>query len=413
MAASPAARKRARARAHARVHGDETLAGRGPLADNAPRRRTGATAGFPGTAWMSPDARAGRWRRFERPGTIIAMIVAVSLMHYSTAMHIHEAHGIYRRLYYFPILLAAFRYGARGGLVAALGTCAFYAPHALGLIGFDPAFALEKSLEMALYFAVGLVAGMLVDREHATQRRLRRTLEDRDRMAAQLVRSERLAAVGRLSAGLAHEIRNPLASIHGAAEVLGDDFPAGHAKARLVGILRDESRRLNDVLTRFLTFARGEAALPAPLDLLAEARAVAELAARRPGTAASVTVTGPAGLPAASGNAGQVRQVLLNLVLNGLAAAGPGGRVELRVDRDGDWARCRVLDSGPGFSDEAAASFGTPFFSTTPGGTGLGLATSLRLIEDLGGTLQLDRSAGGGCVELRLPPAGAAANGKA
>ncbi len=356
---------------------------------------------------MSPATPAGLWPRLEKPGTVIAMIVAVSLMHYSTAMHIHEAHGIYRRLYYFPILLAAFRYGARGGLVAALATCAFYAPHAFGLIGFDPGATLEKSLEMALYLAVGLVAGVLVDREHATQRRLRRTLADRDLMAAQLVRSERLAAVGRLSAGLAHEIRNPLASIHGAAEVLGDDFPAGHPKGRLVDILRQESRRLNDVLSRFLTFARGEPAVPAPLDLLAEARTVAELAARRPGPAAAVSARGPAGLPAAAGSGDQVRQVLLNLVLNGMTAAGPGGRVDLLVDRDGKWLRCRVLDTGPGFGDEAAANFGTPFYSTTPGGTGLGLATSLRLIEDLGGTLALDRAVAGGCVELRLPEADA------
>jgi signal transduction histidine kinase len=360
---------------------------------------------------MSEAPSEGRWRRIEKPGTIALMIVAVSLMHYSTAMHIHQAHGIYRRLYYFPILLAAFRYGRRGGLGAALATCAFYAPHAFGLIGYDPAATLEKSLEMALYFAVGLVAGVLVDREHATQQRLRRTLEDRDRMASQLLRSQRLAAVGRLSAGLAHEIRNPLASIHGAAEVLGDDFPSGHPKARLAAILRDESRRLNDVLTRFLTFARGAPATAAPFNLADEARTVADLARQRPG-APTVTLSVGAALPAALGNREQVRQVLLNLTLNAMTAAGPNGRVELRVDVDDDVLhggdlRCRVFDSGPGFSEEAAANFGTPFFSTTIGGTGLGLATSLRLIEDLGGTLAIDRTGPGGCVELRLPPAGA------
>ena len=354
---------------------------------------------------MRITADAGRRRRLERPGTIALMILAVSLLHYNTSMHIHEAHGIYRRLYYFPILLAAFRYGRRGGLLAALVTCAFYAPHAFGLIGFDPAFPLEKSLEMALYFAVGLVAGVLVDREHATQRQLRRTLDDRDRMASQLVRSQRLAAVGRLSAGLAHEIRNPLASIHGAAEVLGDDFPAGHPKARLAGILREESRRLNDVLTRFLTFARGAPGPAASFDLAAEARAVVELAAQRAPTP-PVTATTAGRLPAALANREQVRQVLLNLTLNAMTAAGPDGRVELRVDVDGDRVRCRVLDTGPGFTDEAAANFGTPFYSTTAGGTGLGLATSLKLIEDLGGTLSLDHGTAGGCVELRLPRGG-------
>lgn len=330
------------------------------------------------------------------------MIVAVSLLHYSTAMHIHQAHGIYRRLYYFPILLAAFRYGRKGGLAAAFATCALYAPHAFGLIGFDPAYTLEKILEMVLYFAVGLVAGVLVDREHATQRRLRQSLVDRDRMASQLVRTERLAAVGRLSAGLAHEIRNPLASINGAAEVLGDDFEPGHPKARLAGILRDESRRLNDVLTRFLTFARGAPGPSAPFDLTAEARAVAELAGQR-ASAPPVTAFGDKDLPAALGSREQVRQVLLNLVLNAMTAAGPGGRVELRVDTDDGAARCRVLDTGPGFSAEAMANFGTPFFSTTAGGTGLGLATSLRLIEDLGGSLAIVPDAAGGCVEMRLP----------
>ena len=347
------------------------------------------------------------WRRFEKPGTIALMIVAISLLHYSTAMHIHQAHGIYRRLYYFPILLGAFRYGVRGGLGAALATCALYAPHAFGLIGFDPAFTLEKVLEMVLYVAVALVSGILVDREHATLRQLRGTLDERDRMASQLLRSERLAAVGRLSAGLAHEIRNPLASIHGAAEVLGDDFPPGHPKARMVGIMREESRRLNDVLTRFLTFARGAPARPEPFDLAAEARAVAELAGRRPGDPV-VVVEAREDLPPALGDAAQVRQVLLNLALNGLAAAGPGGRVTLEVVADAAAVRCRVRDSGPGFSDEAAANFGTPFYSTTAGGTGLGLATSLRLVEDLGGTLAIDRTAPGGCVELGLPRAGAA-----
>jgi two-component system sensor histidine kinase HydH len=360
---------------------------------------------------MASPARSNPWRRLEKPGTVAAMIVAVSLLHYNTAMHVHEAHGIYRRLYYFPIILAAFRYGARGGLVAAFATCAFYAPHAFGLIGFDPAFTLEKSLEMVLYFAVGLVSGVLVDREHATQRQLRRTLDDRDRMAGELVRSERLAAVGRLSAGLAHEIRNPLASISGASEVLGDDFPAGHPKAGLVGILRDESRRLNDVLTRFLAFARGAPGPAAPFDLGAEVRAVAELARQRDVGAAVVVTVPTGGLPAALGNREQVRQALLNLALNGLAAAGPGGRVELAVRADDDGVVCRVADNGPGFSDEAAANFGTPFFSTTAGGTGLGLATSLRLIEDLGGSLTLDRGAPGGCVVLRLPAAALPAKG--
>ncbi|MEZ4387865.1 MAG: hypothetical protein R3D98_09860 [Candidatus Krumholzibacteriia bacterium] len=111
-----------------------------------------------------------RW--FKSYGLIALMVLVVTLMHYNTAMHIHAAHGIYRRLYYFPIIIAAFRGGRTAGLATAVVVCAVYLPHAFGFIGFDPAPTLEKILEMALYVAVGLVAGVLEDRERRARRRL-------------------------------------------------------------------------------------------------------------------------------------------------------------------------------------------------------------------------------------------------
>jgi len=114
----------------------------------------------------------------------------------------------------------------------------------------------------------------------------------------------------------------------------------------------------------------------------------------------------PAGLPEALGNREQIRQVLLNLALNGSAAAGPEGRVTLTCSSDGAAVSCRVCDTGPGFSDEDLANFGTPFYTTRHDGTGLGLATSLRIVEDLGGTLAVDSNQTlGACVVLTLPVA--------
>ncbi len=355
-------------------------------------------------------------------GLALAMILVISALHYLTphgGMHDHSTgatsspwwanlHGIYRRLYYFPIILAAFRGGPRGGELAALLVIALYVPHATGRIGHDPGSPTEKFLEMGLYLGVGMVTGILVGRINAARARLQVTAEDlqaaldeKTAMEAELVQSARLAAVGRLSAGLAHEIRNPLASIQGSAEVLGDDFPPEHPKGGMFRIMLEETARLNQVLTRFLAFARSEPGDSAPFNLGAEAAAVQQLLAHQPDTA-PLQISGQTDLMAI-GNAEQIRQVLLNLALNATAAAGPEGEVTLVLAREGDRAVCRVLDSGPGFSQDAVANFGTPFFSTKHEGTGLGLATSLRIAEDLGGTLQIDQNhAPGGSIVLTL-----------
>jgi signal transduction histidine kinase len=347
---------------------------------------------------------------FQRYWLAIALILVISLLHYNTHWHIHALHGIYRRLYYFPIILAAFRGGPVGGVGAALLVIALYVPHAFGLIGFDPGTTVEKILEMLLYLLVGLLTGTLVARINAARDHLRRTaadlritLDQKTAMEAELVRSARLAAVGRLSAGLAHEIRNPLASIRGSAEVLADDFPGDHPKGRMFSILQEETGRLNQVLSQFLAFARSEPGEVAPFDLTAECQAVAQLMRHRP-EPRTVTITSGEQAPPALGNREQVRQVVLNLALNAADASEADQEIRIEIDGGDELVRCRVLDSGPGFSPEGLANFGTPFYSTRKGGTGLGLATSLRIVEDLGGTLEPDPAhTSGGCVCLTLP----------
>jgi len=231
-------------------------------------------------------------------------------------------------------------------------------------------------------------------------------------MEAELVRSARLAAVGRLSAGLAHEIRNPLASIKGSAEVLADDFPAEHPKARLLSILLQETGRLNNVLTRFLAFARSEPGEIKSFDLVAQARSIRDLMAHQPGKTPVVLQTGEPELRVL-GNEEQVRQVILNLVLNAASSTDQDNEVEIILRGEGDRGVCLVRDRGPGFSPEARDNFGTPFFSTRQGGTGLGLATSLRILEDQGGSLEIDTGyRDGACVILSLPAAPESGPGK-
>jgi signal transduction histidine kinase len=338
-------------------------------------------------------------------GLVALMVVVVTLMHYNTAMHIHAAHGIYRRLYYFPIIVAAFHGGRRAGLFTALAICLLYIPHAFGFIGHDPAPTLEKVLEMMLYLAVGLVAGTLVDRERHTQRRLRSSLEERERLEHELVQRERLAAVGRLSAGLAHEIRNPLASIKGATEVLQDHEPADSGRGRMLAIVREEAARLNDVLTRFLAFARPSAGERSRFDLRDELADVVELVRHRDrAPRVSLRVETPRG--EVHGDRAAIRQVLLNLLLNAVEAAGPAptGSLEVTLRSGARHHELVVTDNGPGFTPEAVANLGTPFFTTRENGTGLGLAASLRILDDHGGELAVDGTHDGGArVVVRLP----------
>ena len=119
-----------------------------------------------------------------------------------------------------------------------------------------------------------------------------------------------------------------------------------------------------------------------------------------------LVISTPDDLPAVLGNRDHIRQVLLNLALNGAAAAGPDGAVAVACSAQDRTVTFTITDSGPGFSGEDVANFGTPFYTTRDEGTGLGLATSLRIVEDHGGTLKPEATPdGGGRVAMTLPVA--------
>jgi two-component system, NtrC family, sensor histidine kinase HydH len=363
---------------------------------------------------------------------IYLAIATITALHYFTSPHQHQLHDIYRRLYYLPIILAAFMNGLRGGLIASIIVCLLYAPHAwagaLGLHGHlshDPATPTQKILEMILYLAVGTVTGTLVSRLKGTQRRLESTAGDLEQSIHQLrsaeeklVQEAQLAAVGRLSAGLAHEIRNPLASIKGSAELLADDFGPENPKRRLLQVLVDEAIRLNGVLTRFLAFARPSPVQRERVDAAGELETVVTLVRQQLANGSSrdaLTVGGrtqPLVRFDSAGSEGlalfvdpqQMRQVLFNVTLNAIQACGDKGEVILQSRRRENRAVITVSDTGSGFTREALTNAFTPFFTTRPEGTGLGLAITHRIVEQHGGSIRLaNRPEGGGVVEIELP----------
>ncbi|MBM4398473.1 MAG: sensor histidine kinase, partial [Deltaproteobacteria bacterium] len=145
-------------------------------------------------------------------------IVAVTAAHYLTGESLHWLHDIWRRLYYLPIILGAFSFGLEGSTWAAALVAVLYAPHAFTTFAtIDPAHGIEKTLEMVLYLVVGVVTGVLVDRERRQRARVEAAIERMRLMEQEVIRAGRLSALGELTAGLAHEIRNPLGSLKGTA----------------------------------------------------------------------------------------------------------------------------------------------------------------------------------------------------
>jgi signal transduction histidine kinase len=218
-----------------------------------------------------------------------------------------------------------------------------------------------------------------------------------------LVQSEKLAGIGRLAAGVAHEINNPLAVILGYANLL--QRKAEGQLAEDLRIIEEESLRAKEIVEGLLDLSRPLAAAPEPVDLGAlAAEVVARLQAtgRLAGTAVEVS-----GAAQVEGHPQKLRQVVFNLVKNGAEAAGPGGRVGVALRQlPGGGAELVVSDSGPGLDAEAVHKLFEPFFTTKPAGTGLGLAVSLGIVQAHGGTLQGDSlPAGGARFTVRLPAA--------
>ncbi len=341
------------------------------------------------------------------------LIVAISIAHYTASASAHIPHDIFRRLYYLPIILAAFTYGLRGGVAAAVTTTLCYLPHALGHISHDPAAPVDKGLELLLYNVVGVVTGLLVERERREKREheetaatLRATLEERHALEGELRRRERLATVGELTAALAHEIRNPLGSLKGAAQILADPALPPEEHGRLLAILGEEACRLDRVLTDFLTLARDRKVRHTTVDIAACVRETASLLGpEAEAQQVHVQVVGEAGPVEVEGDGDLLRQLLWNLARNGVEAAGEGGEVVLRVEgRESERVRLVVEDTGPGIADEDLPRLFDPFFTTRDGGTGLGLAICDRIARDHGATLTAEnRPQGGARFTVELP----------
>src|SRR6267143_5043882 len=226
---------------------------------------------------------------------------------------------------------------------------------------------------------------------------LERARSDSERLHARLREAERLATAGELAAGMAHEIRNPLAAILNATALLTDDTDlTPEERASTLAALRTEARRLNRILSDFLQFARPQEARRAPGDIREVVQHVGSLIrwdrSRAPRVDIRVAVD-PA-VPRFAFDRDQVIQVLWNVALNGVEAMNGRGRLSLEVARQNGDVDLAISDTGTGISSENLARVFEPFYSGKPNGSGLGLTIAERIVVAHGGRIEIDSAPG-------------------
>jgi two-component system sensor histidine kinase HydH len=227
---------------------------------------------------------------------------------------------------------------------------------------------------------VALLAGYLAER-------LRRTGGELQEANERARAAERLAVLGRIAAGLAHEIRNPLGSISGSIELLREGPGLNEEERRLCEIIQREAGRLNHLVTDMMDLARPRRPEPESVDVASLARDVVELASRSERSGAGdveVIYEGPSTPVWAICDGAQMRQVLWNLVRNGVQASGAGSFVKVSIKDVAGTPHVvmAVHDSGPGIAEGSQAKIFDAFFTTRSQGAGIGLAVVRRIIED-------------------------------
>jgi signal transduction histidine kinase len=235
---------------------------------------------------------------------------------------------------------------------------------------------------------------------------LKRSHEELVSTQTELVRKTRMAAIGEISAVVAHEARNPLGAISNCVQMLRTNPHITGEDLELLEIVQAESQRLNEIISDFLTFGRPRAPRFEPVVLQEAIEDTLVLLRRdqRCGATIAFSIKFEAGVPPVEADRDQLRQVFWNLFLNAVQAMGDRGQLRVEVRRQGDVAEIEIHDSGRGISRSVQPRIFEPFYTTRPGGTGLGLATVRHIIEEHHGEIRVESEVGiGTCFTVTLP----------
>jgi two-component system, NtrC family, sensor histidine kinase HydH len=351
---------------------------------------------------------------------LIAAIALITGLHYFTDPARVLWHELFNYLCFIPIIVAAYWFGPWGGVTAALLTSAAFIPHIRMAWASNVPYAMSRYAQILVFHVTGLLVGLLVS--------FQRQLTDRYRDAAselevrnqdlvdsqqQLRKAERLSALGEIAAGFVHEVRNPLAAMRGALDIVASRTSKNTPEAEFTEIARKELVRLDSLIGDFLSYARPrepERRLTSLSAVLERVTVLLRPQAER--AEVSVETRSLEQLPSLMIDPDQIAQVFINIALNGIQASRPGGTLRIEGSTTPTTVVIDVVDQGPGIPAEHLGRLFEPFFTTKAHGTGLGLALSQRIVAAHHGTIELHAGTPSGTivrVTLPISPTGSAA----
>ncbi len=278
--------------------------------------------------------------------------------------------------------------------------------------GYDVA-ALVLALFVISYSGLGFFGGRLAMAQMQARkdaRTIKRQFEELEHAQKKIIEQEKLAAIGRLAAGIAHEVRNPLGVIRASASLAQEHFKQQDDAYRACEFIREETDRLDGLIASLLAFARPTTPAVKPIvidDVLSRAMRLAsdELERRH----IEAVLTSDNDLPAVEADADLLSQAVLDLTLNAAEAVEKDGRIAVHASAGQGGLRVDVSDDGPGVPPELIDQIFEPFFTTKARGTGLGLAMASRIAQAHGGEIELIDNGGlggegrGACFRINLP----------
>ena len=363
---------------------------------------------------LEPKVPALATRRGRVGCIVLKLVLGYLVIGYTGAIESH-----FWLVLLLPVVTAAATFGLVGTLVVLMTASGFYLSFLLYINWAEKTVDSQDLSELVARVAflamAGILANSLAEDLRVQSEKHRRTAEHLAEANRQVLvaheavrRSDKLAALGQLTAGLAHELRNPLGTIKASAEMLNVQLSAENEVAREVaGFISTEVDRTNSLVTRFLQFAR-------PLRLRLESadlahlldRAIAEAEREAPGIAVYRNYAPE--IPPFPFDAELMERVFYNLVLNAAQATPPGGTVTVKTRAEGRIAEIAVIDRGTGIGAAQMKDIFNPFFTTKPEGVGLGLAIVAKIVDEHGGKIAVESEPGKGsifCVSLPMDPA--------